>query len=231
MLSRHIRFALPFRLAGFLLFQLLIAVVVGWENSSAWWPIAALLTNLATILLLVTLTRREGLSYWSILNFSRADVKKDLFWLLPVLILAMPLAYIPNIGTAALLFGNPEVALEMFLKPLPVWAAVVAIAFSLTIIFAELPLYFGYVMPRIAKQTSSSWLPFVIPAIFLSIQHVTLPLIVDVRFMLWRAVMFLPFAMLVGFVVKRRPSLLPYLVVLHGIIDLGMVAMLLPIAY
>jgi hypothetical protein len=36
---------------------------------------------------------------------------------------------------------------------------------------------------------------------------------------------------LVGFVVSRRPSLLPYLVVIHGLIDMAMVTMLFPIAY
>lgn len=229
--SQHIRVALPFRLAGFLIFQLIIAILVGWESSSAWWPIAALLTNLASIALLVTLTRREGVSYWSIFGFKRDSVKSDLLWLLPVLVLAMPLAYIPNIGTAALLFGNPEVALGMFIQPLPMWAAILAIGFPLTIIFAELPLYFGYVMPRLAERTQSRWVQVLVPALFLSVQHVTLPLILDWRFAIWRAVMFLPFAVLVGFAVRRRPSLLPYLVVIHGLIDLAMVTMLFPIAY
>lgn len=205
--------------------------MVGWDGSSAWWPISALLTNLATVVLLVALTRREGRSYWSIFQFQRDSVKADLSWLLPILVLAMPLAYIPNFGMATLLFGNPEIPLAMFVQPLPMWAAVLAIGFPLTIVFAELPFYFGYVMPRLTEKIRSKWVSILVPALFLSVQHVTLPLIFDWRFATWRAVMFLPFAILVGFVVSRRPSLLPYLVVIHGLIDMAMVTMLFTIAY
>ena len=48
----------------------------------------------------------------------------------------------------------------------------------------------------------------------------TLPLILDGRFILWRALMFLPFALFLGLALKIRPSLLPYLVVCHFLIDL-----------
>lgn len=231
MSDKFLIFALPFRLVGFLLFQLLISVFVGWDASSGWWPIAALATNLATIALLLVLTKRGTVGFWSVLQIRRESIKQDLLWLVPVIILAMPLAYIPNIGVASLLFGDPELALSALVQPLPLWAVILAIGFPLTIMFAELPLYFGYIMPRLKQRAGSALNAIAIPALFLSLQHVTLPLIFDWRFALWRAVMFLPFALLVGFAIHRRPSLLPYLVVIHGLIDLGMVTMLFPLAY
>mgnify|MGYP001203900056 CR=1 FL=1 len=56
---------------------------------------------------------------------------------------------------------------------------------------------------------------------FLAAQHMMLLLIIDGRFAHWRIVMFLPVAMLVGYAAGRRPSLLPYLVVVRAIIDIG----------
>ena len=57
--------------------------------------------------------------------------------------------------------------------------------------------------------------------LFLAAQHMTLLLIIDGRFAHWRIVMFLLFALLVGYAVGRRPPLLPYLVVVRAIIDIG----------
>lgn len=55
---------------------------------------------------------------------------------------------------------------------------------------------------------------------FLELQHVSLPLIFDWRFIVWRGLMFLPFALLLGWALHRRPGLLPYLVVVHILFDL-----------
>lgn len=45
--------------------------------------------------------------------------------------------------------------------------------------------------------------------------------------MLWRGLMFLPFALVVAFAIHRRPQLLPYLMVVHGLLDLQLPLMLL----
>jgi len=50
---------------------------------------------------------------------------------------------------------------------------------------------------------------------------VTLPLIFDVRFIAWRFFMFLPLAFLVAAAVQRRRSVLPYLMVVHGLLATG----------
>jgi membrane protease YdiL (CAAX protease family) len=203
----------------------------GWVGSSAWWPLAATMTNIVTIAMLVWLARAEGRSYWSLFHFRRIRAVQDLGWLALAVAIILPLALLPNIAIATLLFGNAEAALEMFLRPLPVWAATVALAFPVTIALAELPLYFGYIMPRIEAQTGRRWWAVVAPALFLSAQHVTLPLIIDWRFMVWRLFMFLPFALIVGMIVQARPSLLAYLVVLHGLLDLTLVIMLVQISF
>ena len=221
---------LPFRLLAFALCQASIAIFVGWNASAAWWPVAAVFANVMTIGLLVVLMRAEGRSYGDLFAFRRDKVRADLLWMLPVLLLTLPLAYVPNVALATWLFGDPELALNLLLRPLPAWAALLAIAFPLTIVFAELPLYFGYAMPRIAQRTGRVWLALSVTAFFLAAQHVTLPLLIDWRFALWRLLMFLPFALFLALVVRLRPSLLGYLVVVHGALDFAVVAMLLQLS-
>ena len=57
--------------------------------------------------------------------------------------------------------------------------------------------------------------------VFLAAQHCFLPLILDGRFLLWRLGMYLPFALFAGLMLKLRPSLLPYMVIVHGLIDIS----------
>lgn len=58
-----------------------------------------------------------------------------------------------------------------------------------------------------------------------------MPLLFDVRFIAWRWLMFLPFAFMVGILLHWRPRLLPYLVIVHILIDTATAAALLSVAY
>jgi putative effector of murein hydrolase len=49
--------------------------------------------------------------------------------------------------------------------------------------------------------------------------------------MMWRALMFLPFALYIGAILNWRPRLLPYFMVVHGLLDASLFLFLLPAAY
>ena len=112
-------------------------------------------------------------------------------------------------------------------RPLPTWALVVSLLFPLTIGFAELPTYFAYAMPRLEAQLKNGWLACLIASFFLSAQHVFLPLILDGRFMLWRLLMYMPFALFAGLMLKLRPTLLPYFMIVHTLVDISAVSVYL----
>ncbi|MCU0460381.1 MAG: hypothetical protein MUE37_15000, partial [Bacteroidales bacterium] len=101
------------------------------------------------------------------------------------------------------------------------------ITFPVTIALAELATYFGYIMPRLRAGFKSGVPALLLPVLFLSLQHMTLPFIPDLTFILYRAVVFLPFALLIGIAIYRRPSLFPYFAILHGIMDFGTAVMFL----
>jgi len=231
---RSVALMLPLRLLGFAAFQGVIAVTLlfsgrgdAWDASVAWWPIAAVLTNLVTLALLIRLLRREGQRWWDLFRVDTAHVGRDAVTVLGLAVVSVVLILVPNFGLARLLFGDAEAPLATIIQPLPLWAALAALVlFPTTIALAELATYFGYVQPRLEVVTGRAWVAVALAAGFLSLQHATLPLVFEWRFVVWRSLMFAPFALLLAVVLRWRPRLLPYLAVLHGLADLQVAIML-----
>jgi hypothetical protein len=130
--------------------------------------------------------------------------------------------YLLNVLLGGLLWGDPKIGAELSFRALPLVAAwAILLVFPIVHALTELPTYFGYVMPRLQAMTGRRTLPLLLCAFVLSTQHVFLPLLFDWRFLIWRFLMFLPFALWLGWVIDRRPTVLPYLAVAHGLIDLS----------
>jgi hypothetical protein len=147
--------------------------------------------------------------------------------LLLFLVIAGPVVFLPNVLAAAWLFDDPQAPARLLFQALPLWAIWAALVFfPVTQGLAEIPTYMAYVMPCLEAQTGRRWLAVVLPAFFLGAQHVDAPLILNGRFMAWRVLMFMPFAFLVVLVMRWRPRLLPYLAVVHVLMDLSAAAML-----
>jgi hypothetical protein len=155
-------------------------------------------------------------------------MEKDLLWFILASIIALPIVAAPREPLAIAIFGDVAITTNMLFRPLPTWAFVLSFLFPLTIAFAELPTYFGYAMPRLSKQING-WLAWLIASFFLAAQHMFLPTLLDGGYLLWRFGMFLPFALLTGLVLKLRPTLLPYLVIVHALLDVTTVLVYLMI--
>ena len=183
----------------------------------------AFLANFASVYLLVRVFKTEGKRYWEAIRFSRATVKTDLIWFFASSLIGMPIAAAPMNILGAWIFGDPMTPTYMLFRPLPMWAFALSFLFPLTIAFAELPTYFGYVMPRLAIQLKNGWLTWLIASLALAAQHIFLPLILDGGFILWRLLMYLPFALFAGLMIKLRPTLLPYYMIVHALIDISAV--------
>ena len=230
---------LPIRLLLFAGLQAVLALVFfligksnAWESSTNWWPLVVFLANMVCLFLLVKFYKAEGDNFWNIFRFQKDTVGKDLLALLGFLIVAGPIGFLPNILLGNLLFGNVSVATELFLRPLPMWAVIASIVlFPVTQGMVEIPTYMMYVMPRIEKGGSPRWVAILLPTLFLAAQHIAIPLAFNGRFILWRFLMFLPFALLVALVIKWRPRLLPYIAIIHVLMDISTAVMLLPLAY
>lgn len=211
------------RLIFFLAFQALIALFLNsWEASQKYWLLTATLTNLVSIILLYYLFKKEKGSFVGLFGFNRTSFKKDLLIFIVLTLLIGPIAFFPNNLLSVWLWGNAEIPYRMMFQPIGNWLSyTLLMAFPVTITFAELATYFGYIMPRLEKQLNRKWISILLPVIFLSIQHCTLPFIPDVKFIIYRGLVFLPFAFLLGVSIRFRPTLFPYFAILHGIMDLA----------
>jgi hypothetical protein len=190
--------------------------------------LVATMGNVVSILLLIRMFKREGGKYLRLFTFQKAHWKKDLPLFLGLTLLLGPVAMGPNYLLSVWLWGDISDSYVLLFRPVPdVLTYILLLAFPVTIAFAELPTYFGYIMPRLEKKLGHKWLAISLPVLFLSLQHCCLPLMFDARFILYRALMFLPFALMLGIVLWKRPRLLPYFVVLHGLMDLQTVLMLI----
>ncbi|MDP3435945.1 MAG: hypothetical protein Q8S04_01740 [Bacteroidales bacterium] len=211
------------RLSLFIVFQALIALLINsWETSEKYWLLTATLTNIVSIALLFILFKRDGNNYFNIFSFNRASIKKDIIIFVGLALVSVPIVFIPGYFLSIAIWGNPNVPTDMMFSSIEKWLVyVLLIAFPVTIAFAELATYFVYVMSKLKKQLKVKWLAVLLPVIFLSIQHCTLPFIPDLNFIMYRGLVFLPFAILIGVSIYYRPSLFIYFAILHGVMDFG----------
>ena len=102
--------------------------------------------------------------------------------------------------------------------------------FPITQGLVELPLYFRIRDTTTARAGYARRWALTLAALMLGLQHLAIPFLFDLRFITWRSLMFLPFAFLVGIVLQWRPRLLPYLAIVHVLMDLSFAVMLLGVA-
>lgn len=203
-----------------------------WEAGANWWLSGATLANMIGIVLLIGVFRAEGKNYWNVFQIRKENIRGDILIVLGLILIGGLLGYPPNPILAKAFFGDIQLALPLLIRPIPFGAAYASILlFPITQGLVELPTYFGYVMPRLESQGMRRWFAIAVPVMILSLQHIALPLLFDLRFILWRGLMFLPFAFFLGMVLHRRPRLLPYMAVVHMLMDLSFAVMFLSAAY
>ncbi len=217
------------RLILFLFFQVLIALfTASWKLSEQYWLLSATLTNIVSIAILFFLFKTEGRVYLSLFRISKSDFKNDILIFLGLTILIGPIVFFSGYFVSLILWNDSNVPTQMMFGTInKYWVYILLIAFPITITFAELATYFGYIMPKLKEQLKRKWLAVFLPVLFLSIQHCTLPFIHDINFIIYRSLVFLPFALLIGIAIYYRPSLFIYFAILHGIMDFGTALMFL----
>ncbi|HCS35190.1 MAG TPA: hypothetical protein DIW48_00515 [Sphaerochaeta sp.] len=212
-------------------FLYLVFVMTGvpspWIEASTYWIIFPVIANVASIAILYHLNRSKGINYFKLFTFPKDGRKKDLLLTVGVFIIAFPLAMVPNLLLSKALWGSIEASSGFLFQKIPIWVVAISFLWPLTHPFAELPTYFDYCYKHIAKDMKSDWSAYIITSLALTLQHITLPLLFDHRYLIWRFGMFLLLAFFIGICIKLRPRLLPYIAIGHGLLDLPVVIMFL----
>jgi len=214
MLFSRITLFVVFQLCFYILF-LLLGKIDPWMMAAAYWPFVMILTNVVCTILLSSLLKREGSRFKDFFAIKKDTFFQDLLLSLGLFCVVGVVGFLPSPLLGNLFFGDVMIGNRLFFQPLPQWAAVVTlIFFPLSMPFGELTTYFGYVMPRLELSIKSKVYAIVLPALMLSLQHAALPLLFNLggMFLLWRSLVFLPFAFLLALIIRWRPlaSVFPY---------------------
>ena len=212
-------FILPlFRSVLFILAGLFIVMLTNQslEQASRWWSIACTICNIITIVLLMVICKSEGITYKKLIGYQKDQ--GNLKYTLLIVVLMLSLGIGGMYGFGFMIYGHVPVTM---VQPIPVWLAVInTILLPLTIVFAELPLYFGYSLNGIEKITGNKILSIVDPMFFYALQHSFIPLLYDWKHTLFRFLSFLPLMFVLGIIYYKNRKLKP-LMIGHSILDLA----------
>jgi len=211
--AAQLALTLAFALAG---------VLDPFTAAGAWWPVTAIVVNVASLVLMRWWLHRHDRRLRDVYRVEPHSVPRVLGVVLIVTVVALALGAGGSLGLGALLFGDPQLAVAALVHPLPAWAIIpVVVVFPLTTALVELPLYFGIVLPALRERGMGEWSAVILTGGALALQHVAMPLALDPAFIAWRALMFVAFAVFLAFALSRRLVLLPYLVGAHYLLDLA----------
>jgi hypothetical protein len=219
----------------FFLFGFVILFLLNWlkvseptSDVTRWWTYQVICANIACFLLLWWLAGREGMRFRDLIGLDKSLLKKDILLILILLIPSAVIGYFGVYFAGVWLYGDTPPGF-MF-QSLPIWAAVFSvIIFPLTNALIETTTYFGYSFQRIDALSGNKWLALILASSFLALQHIAIPFYLDLKYMSWRILSFLPFAFFAGFIYLKIRRLLP-LMVLHYLADLPLAIVTLVLA-
>ena len=200
---------LPIRSIAFLFVFAACAGILGkgFSEVGGWWSIAALILNVLTILLLVFLAKRNGLSYWQLINFQKG--KTTWLQILGVNLLLFVVVMSGTYLAGFLCYRNFLYVPSVMLVPQPkVLAIINLMLLPITTVLAEDGLYLGCGVNQIKNKYAAIF----VPAFFYALQHCFLPTLPDGKYMVYRFIAILPFTLILCWYYYRKRNPLPVMI-------------------
>jgi len=222
-------FLLPlFRSGLFIIVGLLFVTISNqsFEQASHWWSVIIVICNVITIILLSIIFKSEGVSYKKVICYEKGNknIKETLLIVLIMILLGVGGMYVFGL----IIYGS--IPLTM-IQPVPVWiAAINILLLPITVIFAEMPLYFGYSLNRIKQISNNKLLAIGYPIFFYALQHSFIPLLFDFKHILFRFLSFLPLMMVLGIIYYKKKNL-AQLMIGHAVLDLATAVQILMMSF
>jgi uncharacterized protein len=188
-----------------------------WLSAAPWWTVYGTLIDIGCLLALTYWMRRERGRLSDLVGIQPARLGRDFLIGLVYAAGILPFAMLGGFLGTTLIYGSAPGPIPI--GPLPlvgalysflVWPVIWAITEEVT--------YLGYVLPHLETLTGRTSIAFGMVVFFWSIQHCAMPLRVDMRFMLWRAITSLPVVAVLSLIFIRTRRL-PPLIVAHWTAD------------
>jgi len=181
-----------------------------WQAAAPWWIVYGTLIDIGCIVLLIRLTRREGIRLFDLINFQRQRLGRDLLLGVGFIPLFIILAIGGGILFGILIYGaNPAPAVMV---PLPLWGTLYSlIVWPIIWAFAEEMTYQGYALPRLELLTGRGWLAILVVGFGWALQHSALPFMPDWRWALFRFGSSLLIGIVLPIIYLRTRRLIPFI--------------------
>lgn len=220
--NKYFPFLLPLRCLIFILIFLTGSIITckRLDEISNIWSIVASAVNIVTIFLLVFITRKKG-GYAKLIHYEKGkttpkQVVGMIFFILLVGIGGMYLA-------GFICYGVIPYAAPMLIAPIPLWLAIINFfVLPVTTAFAEDGMYLGCGV----NQIKNKYAAILIPAFFFALQHSFIPTLLDVRYIIYRFLSFLPLTVILCWHYHKHKNPLPIMIG-HGVIDVATVTQIL----
>lgn len=196
-------------------------LVIGFSNkslieASAWWAPLCVLYNIVTIVVLWALCKKKGIQFKDLLGYVKGSMTLGSTLLLTGAMLLIGGAGM--IGFSFVFYGGLP---EFLIHPLPLWVALLdVVLLPITIVFAEMPLYYGYALNQIQRQSGAMWFANLYIIFFYALQHSFIPLLFDFKYMIYRFLSFLPLMIFLSLYYSKKKNLTTMMIG-HGVMDFG----------
>ena len=216
MSNKKLILLMPLRAILFILVFLTVSAVTGKDlaDISNIWSVAASVMNVLFVLSLVLITRKQG-GYLKLINYEKGKTRPKQVFAMIGIILLVGMAGMYLAGWIC--YGVIPYAAPMMIAPVPVVLAVInLIVLPVSTALAEDSLYLGCGV----RQFENKFASIIVPAFFFAVQHSFIPTLIDVRYIIYRFISFLPLTVILCMHYHKHKDPLPIMIG-HAVIDMA----------
>ena len=207
---------MPLRSIIFILVFLTFSAVTGKDlaDISNIWSVAASIINIVFVLALALITKKQG-GYLKLINYEKGKTRpKQVFAMIGIILLVgMTGMYLAG----WICYGVIPYAAPMMIAPIPLVLAVInLIVLPVSTALAEDSLYLGCGV----RQFENKFAAIIVPAFFFAVQHSFIPTLIDVRYIIYRFISFLPLTVILCMHYHKHKNPLPIMIG-HAVIDVA----------
>ena len=206
---------MPLRSILFIVVFILISVIARKElkDISNTWSIVASSVNIVTIAVLLFMTKNDG-GLKKLINYEKGKTVPKQVIGMSILILCLGMGGMYLAGF--LCYGIIPYAPPMMIAPIPVPLAVInLILLPVSTAIAENSIYLGCGVGTINNR----YLSVILPSFFFALQHSFIPMLPDIRYMVYRFLSFLPLTIVLCIIYRKNRNPMPIMAG-HAVIDL-----------
>ena len=195
-----------------------------WESAAKWWTVYGTLVDISCLITLFFALKKEGKNIVTLLDYDKSLIIKDIKLGLTIFFSIFPLlGLLYAFGTGYLIFNESTLDIiygQLGERTLPNWAFYYSVlVWWLIWSMTEELTYQAYSLKRLIGKYGQTK-TFLFIGFFWALQHSFLPLIFDMRYIIWRFVAFFPLVICLMIAYRKTGRITP-VIIAHALMDIN----------